>query len=258
MVIKNIEDVKKVNLFGNDNYNLVMEQAELTLQNNNEVFSNRNMDITDTPISPVTLDDDYTPVLLDADVMKEYKKMIKLINNPETAKEYSYVLLGKLASLGDEACYLVDKIIGCNLDEGMLDSRETHIDNKKLTEIIAYAIYKGYNFISLGHTHPLISEEEKQVTIANYLSEEIKQREFIREAGLNLSLQDFVSYETLYQYFVSYPNIRTSETVIMHNGEMVMFSKQNGQLKRFTVIMDRTTGDPIYVSSKDEINKRNQ
>jgi len=91
------------------------------------------------------------------------------------------------------------------------------------------------------------------------LSDEVREEEYIREAGLNLSLQDFISYEGLYQFFIKKPNIKTAQTVIMYNGEMVMLSKVGTLLTRSAILMDRTTGEEIYVSSKEEFdNKKNQ
>lgn len=69
-------------------------------------------------------------------------------------------------------------------------------------------------------------------------------------------MQDFVSYEASYQYFQSNPNIKICQTVIMYNGEMVMFSKQSDELKRFALIMDRL-GEPVYVPSKEDYKKSN-
>lgn len=74
------------------------------------------------------------------------------------------------------------------------------------------------------------------------------------DAGLNLSLQDFVSYESLYQYFTNNPNVKTAQTVVMYNEEMAMISKENSSLNRLVVLMDKTTGEEIYVSSKEEFN----
>ena len=256
MEIKTIDDVKSSNLFGNSNYDNIINQSMIALSNNKEMFVGRNMDVGDTPISPMTLNDDYTPILLSEEVMLEYQKLVTLINNPETAKEYSYVLLGKSASFAGEKCYFVDRIIDCNSSINDLDSRETRMDDSKLNNAISYGRNNGYDFYSLCHTHPIVSEVDKQTTLASYLPEEVRKSEYIRDAGLNLSLQDFVSYEALYQYFASIPNIKTCQTVIMYNSEMAMFSKQNDELKRFAVIMDRL-GEPIYVSSKEDYKKSN-
>ncbi len=253
--IKTIEDVKKEGLFGSLNFDYIMSESMQVLNNNPNLMIERNMDISDTPISPMTLDDDYTPILFSQEVMELYKKLVEIINNPETAKEYSFVLLGKSGTLAGQKCYVVDKMFDCNSQDSDLSSRITKIDEVKLNQTIQFALQNGYDFISIGHTHPNIPEEERATTIANFLPEYVKNSEYIREAGLNLSLQDFVSYESLYQYFSNNTNIRTCQTVIMYNGEMAIISKNDSSLNRFVVLMNRTNGEEIYVSSKDEYNK---
>lgn len=253
--IKSIEDIRKTELFGTSNFESIINQSLQVLNNNPELVSKRNMDIGDVPISPMTIEDDYTPIIFSSEVVESYKRLVKLINIPETAKEYSFVMLGKLGNFAGYKCYVVDKLIDCNSEDVDLSSRITKMDEDKLNKTIQFALQNGYNFISLGHTHPNIPEEERLSTIATYLSDEVKNSEYIRNAGLNLSLQDFVSYESLYQYFVNNPNVRTAQTVIMYNGEMAMISKENSSLNRFVVLMDRTTGEEIYVSSKEKFNK---
>ena len=256
MEIKTIDDVKNSNLFGNSNYDYIIEKSMKALRDNSSQFIGRNMDIGDTPISPISMNDDFTPIILSNIVMQEYKKLITLINNPETAKEYSFVLLGKLVTLDNNQCYFVDRIVDCNSSTDNLSNRETKMDETKLNDAINFGKSNGYNFYSLCHTHPLISDNSKKTTIAEYLPDIVKESEYIREPGLNLSLQDFVSYEALYQYFKSNPNIITCQTVIMFNGEMVIFSKQNNELKRFVIIMDKS-GESVYVSSDEDYKKIN-
>ena len=253
--IKTIEDIKQSRLFGNSNFDNIINGSMQVLSDNPELVTNNNMDIGDTPISPMLLDDDYTPILFSEDVMQAYKVLVEKINIPDTAKEYSFVILGKSGMFAGDECYVIDKLIDCSLPETKLSNRVTEIDQEKLNQVLRYAIKNGYDFISIGHTHPNIPEEERTITIANYLPEDVKMEEYIREAGLNLSLQDFISYESLYQYFLNNPNIRTGQVVIMFNGEMAVISKKESKLNRFTVLMDMTNGEEIYVSSKDEFDK---
>lgn len=254
--IKSLADIKQCNLLGDNNLDNIINESLQVLKQNPELTATRNMDITDTPISPMALADDYTPVLFSKEVMVGYSKLLKLINNPETACEYSFILLGKKGKLAGEDCYVIDKIIDCNLQDSVLSNRITKIDENKLNETIRYAFQNGYNFISLGHTHPCIPQEESKMTIANYLTDEVKEKEYIREAGLNLSLQDFISYESLYQYLINYPHIITGQTVIMFNGEIAMISKHAFSLKRFIILMDQTNGQELYVSSQEEFKQR--
>lgn len=254
MKIKTIKDVVDSNLFPDNRFQAIMQQTEYILKEHKSIFSNKDMDISDTPISPMNLDDEYTPILFDQNVVETYEKLVKMINEPDTAVEYSFILLGKSAVLADENCYVIDQLIDCTLYNN-LSNRQTQIDEEKLNKVIKKAQSEGYNFISLGHTHPNISEDERKITVANFLTDEQKKLEFIRAAGLNISLQDFVSYESLYNYFKSNPNIRTAQTIIMYNGEIAMFSKSKNKLNRMTIIMDMINGKEIYVSSKEDYKK---
>lgn len=253
--IRTLSDVKQSGLLGTSNFDNIINNSMQVLSENPKLVSQREMDIGDTPISPMALDDNYTPMLFTLEVMASYKRLVDIINVPKTAKEYSFVLLGKSGTLGGQKCYLIDQMIDCNSQESDLSSRVTKMDDQKLNQSIQFALQNGYDFISIGHTHPNIPKEERTMTIANYLSDEVRDREYIRETGLNLSLQDFISYESLYQYFAKNPNIRTAQTVIMFNGEIAMVSKVGSKLSRSAVLMDRTTGEEIYVSSKEEYNK---
>lgn len=257
--IKTLFDVKQSGLFGTSNFDNIINVSMRVLSERPELVLERGMDIGDTPISPMALDDEYTPILFSQEVISSYKKLVEIINIPETAKEYSFVLLGKSGTLAGKKCYLVDQMIDCNSQESDLSSRVTKMDEQKLNQAVQFALQNGYDFISIGHTHPNIPKEERTITIANYLPDEVKNGEYIRGAGLNLSLQDFISYESLYQYFARNPNIRTAQTVIMYNGEMSMISKVGSSLTRFVVLMNRTTGEEIYVSSKGKFdNKKNK
>lgn len=256
--IRTLLDVKQTGLFGTSNFDSIISSSMQVLSDNPELVSKRGMDIGDTPISPMALNDDYTPVIFLPEIITSYKKLVDIINIPETAKEYSFVLLGKSGTLGGEKCYLVDQMIDCNLHDFDLSSRVTKIDEQKLNQTVQFALQNGYNFISIGHTHPNIPEKERTTTITHYLSDDVKNKEYIREAGLNLSLQDFISYESLYQHFRKNPNIKTAQTVIMFNGEMAMISKTDSSLSRLVVLMDKTTGEEIYVSSKEEFVKKNK
>jgi len=254
--IKSIKDIEQVRLFGGSNFNNIISQSLQVLNDIPALVSERNMDIGDTPISPMMIEDDYTPIFFSPEVIEEYKRLVEIINVPETSKEYSFVLLGKFGSFGGEKCYIVEKLIDCSKEDSDLSNRMTKTDENKLNETIRFALQNGYNFISLGHTHPNIPEEERLTTIASYLPEEVKNSEYIRDAGLNLSLQDFISYESLYQFFANNRNIRTCLSVIMYNGEIAMVSKENSSLNRFVILMDGSTGKEIYVSSKEEFDEK--
>lgn len=257
MELKTINDIENSGLFPDDRFHKIMKKTVAILEEHQKEFDDqkRNMDITDTPISPMCLNDNLTPILLSSKISEIYKKIVQIINKPPTALEYSFLLLGKKAEIGGEKCYLIDKFVDCTSYDKNLDNRSTKIDNEKLNDAIRENVNKGYNFISIGHTHPNISKNERKISIANYLSEDEKDEEYIRDVGLNLSLQDFIQYQSIYEFFRNYPDITTCQTIIMYNGEIVMFERNKDQLRRFTSIIDLSTYEDIYVSSKEEFKK---
>ena len=215
------------------------------------------MDITETPISPFNIKDDQIEIFLSEEVTKEYNKLVKMINEPSTALEYPIVLLGKHKEADGIRFYFVDKLYYCYNQDQKLSSRVVYYDQSKLNEIINYANQNGYNFVSLAHTHPNISQEEKANTIAGNLSDEIKEQFKIREAGLNLSFQDLIQYESLYEYYKDNPNIRTFETIIMYNGEIAMFGKHNEKYKKIVNIYDGLTFENIKTATNKQIINKN-
>ena len=58
--IKNLSDVKQSGLFGTSNFDNVINNSLQVLTEHPELVSEKRMDIGDTPISPMTLDGDYT------------------------------------------------------------------------------------------------------------------------------------------------------------------------------------------------------
>ena len=79
MEIKTIEDVRNSNLFGSSNYDHIIEESMKALSTNESQFIGRNMDVGDTPISPVSMADDFTPILLSDEVMQKYKRLINFL-----------------------------------------------------------------------------------------------------------------------------------------------------------------------------------
>lgn len=237
MEVKTLKDIQNMKLFGNSNFSHIINLSMDVIHNCSTTGQECKLDITDTPISPMAIDSDETPIIFAEDVKNEYQKILKLINEPKTALEYSYLLLGKSAKIGNEKCYLINKIINIDAKQN-LGNRATSIDNALLNKEINAALNEGYDFISIAHTHPCIPLEESKNTIANYLSEDILKRENIRQPGLNLSLADFLNYEVLYRFFFYQPHIKTAFTVIMFNQELAIISKQNYELRRFINIFD--------------------
>ncbi len=249
--IKTLEDLKKSQIFKYDRYSKILDETQKILNKNSASFSDK--DITDAPISPMLLDDCTQNVILSSEVISEYKKILPIINNPDTALEYGYLLVGrKIKTDSLDTAILIEYIFDISKRDN-INNRSVEYDNEKLNKIVSSLSEVGCDFMCICHTHPLISKTENKTTIANYLDDETKNSECIRDAGLNLSLQDILGYISLYnQAKKYYPNVEFASTVIMYNGELAMFGIDSGNLVRYVNICDEETKQPLPVSSIEE------
>lgn len=234
------------------NSNVYNERLEDVITNSNDIINEKfigsNIDITDTPIPVTMFDNDSNDVYFSISSSKEYNDLVGKINSlGESSKEYSFLLIGKFVDGEDGTYYIIDHLL--DISGSNLSNRITSVDTNKLQAYIEWAISNNYDLISFGHTHPLISDDEKNTTIARYMDSEFKDFYDVREPGLNLSLQDLISYDSLYEQINNiYPNKfkHILDTIIMFNGEICMIEKDSNFYKRFT---------NMYVTS---INKDNE
>lgn len=244
--IKTYEDIIKTNYIPQDKFDSLLKRTDVIIKEHN--LQKENIDITDTPISPFLLLEDNQEIIMSDEVTKEYHNYIKLINDPSTAFEYSLLLLGRLKEYDGNRFYVLDKIIDCAKKQDK-SSRMTNYDLSKLEQEMKKAMAEGYNFISFCHTHPKIDEPEIKTTIASYLTEEEKEKYQVRNPGLNLSLQDLINYDSLYQY-IKNPNIKTAETVMMYNGDVAIVTKENNELKVYSNIYESREFNNVSVITR--------
>lgn len=220
--------------------NICNERLEAVITNSNDIINDKfigsNIDITDTPIPVTMFDNDSNDVYFSVSSSKEYNDLVSKINSlGESSKEYSFLLIGKSINSDDDTYYIIDYLL--DISGSNLSNRLTSVDINKLQKYIEWAISNNYNLISIGHTHPLISDDEKKTTIARYMDSEFKDSYDVREPGLNLSLQDLISYDSLHEqinniYSNKFKHIL--DTIIMFNGEICMIEKDSNFYKRFT------------------------
>ena len=75
--LKTLSDVRQSGIFGTSNFDNIINASMQVLRKRPELISERSMDISDTPISPMSLDDDYTPILFSQEAMLTYKKLVE-------------------------------------------------------------------------------------------------------------------------------------------------------------------------------------
>lgn len=232
--MKTIQEYRSSSIYNENLEDIVTTSNDII----NEKLNGTNIDITDTPIPVTIFNSNGDDVYFSITSSKKYKDLVSKISSlGATSKEYSFLLIGKSINSDDGTYYIIDHLL--DVSGNNLSNRLTSVDTNKLQKYIEWAVKNNYDLISFGHTHPLTSEEERKTTIANYMDSSFKEYNDIREPGLNVSLQDLVSYDSLYEQISRiYPNKfkHVLDTIIMFNGEICMIEKDSGFYKRLTNI----------------------
>lgn len=188
------------------------------------------VDITDIPIGPSLIEDNELEVFLLTEVYNEYSKLLKLINDHNTAKEYPFIMLGNYKSVNEETFLVFEKFIYGYKKGVELQSRIVNFDSDILTNTVNI---DGFSVISIGHTHPNLSDDLIRETVAWNLEKDVKDYNKIRRPGLNLSVQDFIQYESLREQIT---NKKVLQTILMYNGELNIIDNVNGKYCKFSNI----------------------
>lgn len=155
---------------------------------------------------------------------------VEMINEKETALEYPFLLTG---TANDDTISLVD-ISLLYSNSQVLQSRVVYVDSQLLGNTVNNANESGRNIYVIGHTHPKVSEDEKNKTLTSKVSEEIKNKYGIKDVGLNLSLQDL--YQLVYFQEALKGKIPEGSkvylTVLMYDGTFEAISIEDGRFKR--------------------------
>ena len=204
------------------------------------------LDASYTPLSPTLFPSNNDPVLVSVDVQEKIQEIITKINNPETALEYSFLIIGKTINSDGNLLYVISDIVDCT-DYDNIQERKTSIDSAKLNRAFSEALNNGCSFISIAHTHPIVSQEVEETSIYHYLSDEMRKSQNLKPVGLNLSLQDLIQFESFHSQVASInPSISTFQTVIMYDGEIAMLTTDNnGNIFRMTNIYGLDSFMPI-------------
>lgn len=150
-------------------------------------------------------------------VKQEFEKLLKLINEEGTNKEYSYMLVG----LKEDCETYTDfspMLIGSN--------QAVDYDWKKI-EVFLKGDLQDINF-SIFHTHPKAIGEEHKTLYNKY---KMIFKEFgVKPDGLNLSLSDIYAnqYLDMLCQKCERGNLTCESTVLMHDGTLISFSTKNG------------------------------
>ncbi len=155
---------------------------------------------------------------------------VEMINENETALEYPFLLT---ATSNDSNISLTDISLLYSSSQ-VLQSRVVEVDSQLLGNAVNKANELGRNIYVIGHTHPKVSENEKNNTLTSRLSEDIKNKYGIKDVGLNLSLQDLyqlVSFQEVLKGRI--PEVsKVYLTVLMYDGTLEAISIEDNRFKR--------------------------
>lgn len=213
----------------------------------NEVSS---VDVTEIPIAPALLEDSDLEVFLMPEVYNEYSRLLSLINDEKTAKEYPFILLGNYKVIDGSTFLVFEKFINGFTSDDLLHERIVNFDSDILTNA---ANNIDYSVISIGHTHPKLSDDLIINTLASNLSKNTRDTNRIRRAGLNLSVQDFVQYDSLREQ-ITFKEV--FQTILMYNGELNIIGNNNGKYYKFLNITGLGLEDDFKIPVAEYVGTR--
>ena len=183
----------------------------------------------DIPIPLELIEEDKTPITVNESLKGPLNELLDIIKDKEKGKEYPFLLTG---SSKDEDGMIKDMKFTFNIQ--YLKNNYAEINPELLQEGIQNGINNNYDTYIICHTHPNIQDEEKQKILASKISPKLKEKFGIKEAGLNLSLQDlrqlFAFNHRLKDRLP--PNSTVYMAVLMHNGAFEAVHIENGKFKR--------------------------
>lgn len=183
--------------------------------------------ISDIPIATESIPEKFDHiVVLKPKVLEKYYELLEKINNHESAKEYPFLLVGE--SFPDDPTVMsFYDLVPCCQNNSELTSNQVHHDVDILT-----AAVKTNSIVAIGHTHPLLEEDQIKDCLASRMTESERKRFGVKRVGLNLSLQD------IYQAMVVQKQTSTKilECVIMYNGDFVLVDNDGEAISKYPTI----------------------
>ena len=174
-------------------------------------------EVSDIPISPLTMLESDDKVIISPKVYDVYTKLVARISNIDTALEVPFFLLGKRKEI-DGNSYILFEEIKYDIDKAESDFHVCN-DINQFRELLND---DNYDVISIGHTHGNVSEDKKKKTLTENLSKEIKDKYNIRDVGLNVSIADIWQLDAFKQIAKLTNEKEVLETIIMYNGDMIV------------------------------------
>ncbi len=196
-------------------------------------------EISSAPVPVEKIFEAHINVSISDEVKEIVETFADIINDKEGAKEYPFLLSGKLLFDGNENCLSIDKF-DMLYESGLKLENNVVQPNENLTgKAIIDATKEGKDVFMLCHTHPVVSENNRKESFTEKMDPDRKKELKIRDVGLNLSVQD------LYQLYEFERKLREQKEtynlpekciialgVLMFNGEMYMVNIEDGVFQK--------------------------
>ena len=208
--------------------------------------------VSDIPLSPILIPDSGMDIVITEQVYEQYKELVQKANL-DLPVEIPFILLGNKKEIDGK-----DKVIFDKLQYGFSDENQLRDNSVSLDQAIFDTnVNAGYGVVSIGHTHPNVTEERKKKTLANNLSSELKEKYQIRDVGLNISVADIWQQE----YWKDRAkgngfNGQVLQTIIMYNGDMIVISDESiSKSNNILAYTTNNTVESISTAMPEQFNK---
>lgn len=177
--------------------------------------------VSDIPISPFIIQDNEEEIIIREEIYNCYQTFIRRISKPETAAEIPFILVGNRKEKYGKSYILLEKI-KYSISDDLSDLR-VKLDAEEIEDLIKNS---QYSVIAIGHTHGNVNDAKKGQVLTSKLSQDLIDKYQIRDVGLNLSLADIDSHQSVIEYAKKWGNKEILQTIIMYNGDMVILGSK--------------------------------
>ena len=206
--------------------------------------------VSDIPISPNLVQDSGEVVLLEPTIYEEYQSLIEKANSGLPV-EIPFILLGNYQEIDGKNQIVFEELRLGYTNEEELEETSVQLD----PDIFEKSLNIGYSVVSIGHTHPNVSEDTKRGTLTNNLPSEFKEKHQIRDVGLNLSIADFHQHEGWKGYAKAKGfDGKILQTIIMYNGDMIIIGDET--ISKSNNVSGRTAAGEVFPISTGSSNSK--
>jgi hypothetical protein len=211
---------------------IVREQELLTFEDKSSI-----------PIPVESLEEGSLEIEIKPEISDIISAYTEIINNPETALEFPFLLSGKQSPRGEITTF---SPLYSNIEN--LKNKEILMSDysKELSKKVSESKKQDQDILVLGHTHPKPTKQNSETLLTNKLSPQIKEKYHIKELGLNLSLQDLYQLAYFEQAIKGTVKEGTKAMmcVIMFNGDSTYLYIEDGKFKKAKIKQKGKTTAP--------------